>query len=123
MDGNRFFSIPYDNRNDITIRRMKKTMGGVAAYGRWVSLLGMLYDADGLLDMSDAAMREIVAEELELEDVDGFFCGLCQLELIDARLYHDTNHVVCAGVCDQLQYRKAKSEAGRRGGRKKAESS
>ena len=117
MDANRFFSINYDNRNDITIRRMKKSMGGIAAYGRWVSLLGMLYDSDGILDMADTTMRDIVAEELEIEDVDGYFLDLCRLGLIDAELYKATNHVSNRGVCDELAYRKAKREAGKSGGR------
>lgn len=117
MDANRFFSINYDNRNDITIRRMKKSMGGIAAYGRWVSLLGMLYDSDGILDMNDTTMREIVAEELEIEDVDEYFLDLCRLGLIDPELYNSTNHVSNRGVCDELAYHKAKREAGKLGGR------
>lgn len=117
MDANRFFSVPYDNRNDITIRRMKKTMGGIAAYGRFISLLGELYDADGLLDLNDAATRDIVADELELSDVDEFFIGLCRLGLIDAIAYNTRNHVIIRGVCDELEYRRQRSECGKRGGR------
>ena len=117
MDANRFFSINYDNRNDITIKRMRKSMGGIAAYGRWVALLGMLYDSDGILDMNDQCMREIVAEELEVDDVDAYFLELCRLGLVDAELYNSTNHVSNRGVCDELAYHKAKREAGKLGGR------
>ena len=116
MDANRFFSVPYDNRNDTTIRRMKKRMGGIVAYGRWISLLGIMYDENGLLDMNDTAMREIVAEELELEDVDQYFHDLINLGLIEAEPYHDHNYVMNDGVCDELDYRRTKAEAGRKSG-------
>ena len=115
MDANRFFSVPYDNRNDVKMKRLRKRLGGYAGYGRWVALLGMLYDEKGILDMGDAEMREIVAEELEVDDVDGFFCELAKLGLIDGELYHSMSHVVNRGVCDELEYRKKKSEAGRKG--------
>lgn len=119
MNANRFFSIPYDNRNDITMRVMKKRMGGIAAYGRWVSLLGMLYDADGVLDMNDRCMIEIVADELELTDVDEYFTQLANLGLIEADRYHAKNLVINRGVCDELEYRKTRSEVGKMGGRPK----
>lgn len=116
MDANRFFSVPYDNRNDITIRRMKKKMGGVAAYGRWVSLLGMLYDSGGILDLNDATVREIVAEELEITDVDQYFLDLIELGLIEREPYVHFTHVVNDGVCDELEYRRVKREAGVKSG-------
>lgn len=116
MNANRFFSIPFDNRNDITMRRMKLTMGGIAAYGRWVSLLGMLYDADGVLDMSDEATRVIVADELELTDVDQYFLDIGKLGLIDATAYHAQNLVINKGVCDELAYREGKKSAGIKSG-------
>lgn len=115
MDANRFFSIPYDNRNDVKMRRLRKRLGGYAGYGRWVALLGMLYDEKGVLDMNDQEMREIVSEELDLDDVDGFFCELSGLGLIDGELYAEMSHVVNHGVCDEIEYRRKKSEAGRKG--------
>ena len=116
MNANRFFSIPFDNRNDVTMRRMKKRMDGIAAYGRWVSLLGMLYDADGILDLNDIAIREIVAEELELTDVDEYFTELAELGLIDSSLYHTKTLVANRGVCDELAYREDKKQAGIKSG-------
>lgn len=115
MNANRFFSVPYDNRNDVKMRRMRKALGGIAAYGRWMALLGMLYDEDGVLDMSDSTMREIVAEELELDDVDGFFTELARIGLIDPKLYSELSHVVNDGVCSEIEYRKKKAEAGAKG--------
>ena len=115
MNANRFFSIPFDNRNDVKIRRMRKKLGGIAAYGRWVALLGMLYDEGGVLDMTDKDMVEIVADELELDDVDEFFTELARLGLVDKELYDSMSHVVNRGVCDEIDYRKRKSDAGKKG--------
>lgn len=115
MDANRFFSIPYDNRNDVKMRRLRKRLGGYEGYGRWVALLGMLYDEHGILDMTDREMQEIVAEELDLEDVDEFFIELGKLGLIDEEVYRSLGHVVNHGVCDEVEYRRKKSEAGKKG--------
>ena len=116
MDANRFFSVPFDNRNDVKMKRLRKRLGGYAAYGRWVALLGMLYDEKGILDMSDAEMREIAADELELEDVDEFFTELADIGLIDKELYHAMSHVVNKGVVEQIEFRKSKSNAGKKSG-------
>lgn len=116
MDANRFFSVPYDNRNDVKMKRLRKRLNGYAGYGRWVALLGMLYDEKGILDLSDAEMVEIVSEELDLEDVEGFFSVLADIGLIDKELYRAMNHVVNRGVLEQLEYRMKKSDAGKKSG-------
>ena len=116
MDANRFFSVPYDNRNDVKMRRLRKRLNGYAGYGRWVALLGMLYDEKGILDMNDAEMREIVCEELELDDADHFFTVLADIGLIDKELYHSMSHVVNRGVLEQIEYRVSKSNAGKKSG-------
>lgn len=116
MDANRFFSVPYDNRNDVKMRRLRKRLNGYAGYGRWVALLGMLYDEKGILDMSDAEMVEIVCEELELDDADHFFTVLADIGLIDKELYRSMNHVVNRGVLEQIEYRVSKSNAGKKSG-------
>ena len=116
MDANRFFSVPYDNRNDVKMRRLRKRLNGYAGYGRWVALLGMLYDEKGILDMNDAEMREIVCEELELDDADHFFTVLADIGLIDKELYHSMNHVVNRGVLEQIEFRVSKSNAGKKSG-------
>lgn len=119
MDANRFFSVPYDNRNDVKMRRLRKRLNGYAGYGRWVALLGMLYDEKGILDMNDAEMREIVCEELELDDADHFFTVLADIGLIDKELYHSMNHVVNRGVLEQIEYRVNKSNAAKKGNEKR----
>ena len=117
MNANRFFSVPYDNRNDVKMLQVRKLLGGYAGYGRWVALLGILYDSHGFLDMSDSVMREIVADELDLDDVDGFFSVLANIGLIDRVLYETAKHVVSHGVADEIEYKKQKKEAGSKGGK------
>lgn len=119
MKGGRFFSVPYDNRSDVKMLLVRKRLGGYAGYGRWVALLGILYDQGGILDMNSQPMRDVIASELELEDVDEFFSILADIGLIDPELYHSMSHVVNHGVCDELNYYRAKSEAGRKGMRKR----
>lgn len=119
MDANRFFSVPYDNRNDVKMLKLRRRMGGMAAYGRWIALLGMLYDEGGMLDMNDEDMRWIVSDELDIEDVDEFFTGLAGLGLIDKEMYEGLNHVVNGGVCDEIAYKKKKSAAGKKGNEKR----
>lgn len=107
--------MPYDNRNDVKMLRVRKLLGGYAGYGRWVALLGMLYDENGMLDMNDQDMRDVVAEQLELDDVDGFFSTLSRIGLIDRTLYETMSHVVNKGVADELEYRNQKKAAGKKG--------
>ena len=120
MDANRFFSVPFDNRNDVKIKRLRKRCG-MSGYGRWIALLGILFDEDGILDMNDPDMREVVADELELEleELDKFLSVLADIGLIDKELYYSMNHVVNKGVCDELEYRKKKSAAGKKGNAKR----
>ena len=119
MDANRFFSIPYDATHDFKIRRMMKACGGIISYGRWVALLGMLYDEHGLIDLNDDLARSVVCDELELDEPGEFFSQLAQIGLIDKQLYEQANHVVNSGVCEQLEYYKTKSEAGKKGNEKR----
>ena len=122
MDANRFFSVPFDNRNDMKILRMRKRLGGIVAYGRWVALLGMLYDEGGIIDMSDGVTPDIVADELEfdsVEDVNAFFETLADVGLIETDLYKSLHHVVNDGVCREIEYRRKKSEAGKKGNAKR----
>ena len=119
MDANRFFSVPYDNRNDTRILRLRRREGGMAAYGRWVALLGMLYDEHGLLDLNDEDTMWMVSRELELDDVNGYMESLASIGLIDMELWSAFRHVVNDGVCYEIEYRRAKSEAGKKGTEKR----
>lgn len=124
MDAQRFFPVPYDNRNDVKIVKLRTVYenagyDGFAAYGRWVALLGILYDQHGIIDMSDSLNRQVIAKELCLDDVDEFFNMLAGLGLIDSELYHATNQVANKGVCDQLEFKHQKSLAAQKGNEKR----
>lgn len=119
MDAQRFFPVSYDATHDFKIRRMMKAGGGIIAYGRWVALLGMLYDEHGFLDMNEPVTRSVVSEELEIDEPSEFLSILAGVGLIDRELYESSNHVLSAGVCEQLEFQRMKSEAGKKGGRPK----
>ena len=70
MNANRYFSVPYDGRNDVTIRLLRKRAGGIVAYGRWVALLGILYDSDGIIRLEVPGMSELLQEELDFSSQD-----------------------------------------------------
>ena len=113
MRADRFFSVPYHNRSD-TKMVLLRFRYGYAGYGRWIALLGMLYDEDGLIDMNDDLMRQMVSSQLDLDDVDGFLGFLAKIGLIEPSFW-ELGHVVNHGVCDELEYRKQKSDAGKKG--------
>lgn len=122
MNANRYFSVPYDGRNDITVKLLRKREGGLVAYGRWVALLGMLYDADGILQLDRPHVCELLAEELEFSnesDLRGYLETLAELDLIDLTAYRERNHVINAGVVKEIDYYRAKSEAGKAGMKKR----
>ena len=120
MNANRYFSVPYDGRNDVTIRLLRKREGGLVAHGRWMALLGMLYDSDGILQLEKPNVAELIAEELDFNSEDelrGYLETLAELELIDATSYTTRSHVINPGVVKEINYRRAKSEAGKTGNR------
>lgn len=119
MNANRFFSIPFDNRNDVTIRLLRMNAGGLQAYGRWVSLLGMLYDAHGIIDLEYPGADVLLKGELEFQDVQSlyeFLDTLADLRLIDCEAWLKRNKITNKGVCDELAYRAAKSYGGKKSG-------
>jgi hypothetical protein len=118
MNANRYFSVPFDAYDDYGMKLLRRRWGGVAAYGRWHVLLGLLYDADGLIDYSDDASREMLADELEMteEELDGFMADLASIDFISSESL-GCGHIVSHGVCDELNYRKERIETGKKGGR------
>lgn len=122
MNANRFFSVPYDNRNDVTIKLLRHNAGGLYGYGRWVALLGMLYDSHGCLRLELPGMVPLLMCELEFTEQDElleYLETLADLNLIDATALHARKTVVSKGVCEQLEFRNAKTEAGKKGARAK----
>lgn len=82
----------------------------------------MLYDADGILRLEVPGMAGLLMSELEFDGVDQlgeFLEVLADLELIDATAYHERNHVINTGVVREIDYYRAKSEAGKAGMKKR----
>lgn len=122
MNANRFFSVPYDNRNDVTIKLLRHNANGLYGYGRWVALLGMLYDSHGCLRLELPGMVPLLMCELEFteqEELLEYLETLADLNLIDATALHARKTVVSKGVCEQLEFRNSKAEAGKKGARAK----
>ena len=125
MKSNRFYSIPYDNRNDFDIRRLRSMQGGIIAFGRWHALLGILYDKDGLVDASDEVTIDLLAEELDFKGKQArdklfeFLDDCAAIGLIELAAWSAGRHVVCSGVVEALDFRAKRSNAGGKGGRGK----
>lgn len=121
MNANRFFTVPYDGRNDTKLLKLGRLQRGkMKAFGRWMALLGMLYDEDGIIDMTDDTTFAIVMDELEFREprrLEEFFDNCADVGLIDSELWMELQHVVNNGVVNQLEYRKSQSANGKGGGR------
>ena len=121
MDANRFYSVPYDARNDTAMLKLRRKHGGIAAYGRWQALLGALYDEGGTIDVTDEDNLAMVEQEIELEgaELDAFIESCVKYGLLSPDLW-SIGTIGSRGVCDELEYRKEqrrkKSEAGKKGG-------
>ena len=117
MKAQRFFSMSYDIRNHPKIAMLKANAGGIAAFGRWVALMGILYDSGGAFPVDSPARRAYLVRELELQDDSALtaFLDVCaDCELISRELL-GAGSIASAGICDQLEYFRQKSEAGRKG--------
>ena len=128
MNSNRYYSIPFDARNDVAMRLLRRKQGGIVAFGRWQALLGMLYDADGRIDLKDETMRDLVCEELELdaEGLDSFLADCRALDILSKDAWNNWTVVMSEGVLKEIDYRQRKSYAGKKGmearwGRKEGE--
>ena len=119
MRGDKFYSVPYDGRNDPRMRVLREQCGGIVAYARWHVLLELLYQLDGVVDNSSEVFHNLLLDELEMndEELDFFLEKLAEIDFIDAHFLHTENHVVSRGVCDQLEYKKSRVETGKMGGR------
>ena len=116
MKADRFFSVHYDIRHNPKIDLLRDLEGGMVAFGRWMALLSILYDVDGLYDINPKAKKRYLIKELELRDEDdlnGFLKSCAECDLLAPDLL-DMGHVVSPGVCEQLDYYKQKSEIGKR---------
>lgn len=116
MKADRFFSVHYDMRHNPKIELLKDMGGGIVELGRWLVLMSILYDVDGLYDITTQAKRRYLMRELELDDEDAlreFLTSCAECDLVSAELL-EMGHVVSRGVSEQIEYYKQKSEMGRK---------
>lgn len=117
MKAGRFFSMAFDIRHNPKIELLRDAQGGMVAFGRWVALMGILYDVGGVYVIETLPKRRYLIRELELADetaLRDFLQACADAELIDAGML-EAGRVVSAGICEQLEYYKQKSEAGKKG--------
>ena len=116
MKADRFFSIHYDMRHNPKIELLRDLGDGIAEVGRWVVLMSILYDADGLFDVTKPGKKRYLMRELELgteKELDEFLAYCAECELISGELL-EMGHVVSRGVSEQIEYYNQKSEIGRK---------
>ena len=121
MKADRFFSVHYDARHNPKIDLLRDECGGIVAFGRWIVLMSILYDGDGLYDISTKAKRRYLMKELEYTNEDelrGFLNACVECDLLSGDLL-EMGHVVSHGVCEQIEYYKQKAEAGKAGAEKR----
>jgi hypothetical protein len=107
-------------RHNPKVDMLRDMGGGIVAFGRWVALMSILYDSDGLVDVGNDARRRYLMRELELDGdgLDEFLAQCAECDLIQPEML-EMGHVISHGVCDELDYRKQKSEAGKKGNEKR----
>ena len=112
--GRNYFPVPFDGYSARDVRMLKRLQGGVVAYGRWVTLLGMLYQAGGIIELNDITTVDLEAE-LELDD-DGLMSFLedCAKVGMISDEHLKRGKVTSSGVCDRLAYIEQQREYGRR---------
>ena len=117
MKADRFFSIHYDMRHNPKIELLKDMGNGIIELARWVVLMSILYDVDGLYDMNAKGKRRYLMRELEIatdDDLDEFLSICADCDLISGEML-EMGHIVSRGVSEQIDYYKQKSEAGKKG--------
>ena len=117
MKADRFFSVHYDMRHNPKIELLKDMGNGIVELARWIVLMSILYDVDGLYDMNAKGKRRYLMRELEIatdDDLDEFLSICAECDLISGEML-EMGHIVSRGVSEQIDYYKQKSEAGKKG--------
>lgn len=89
---------------------------GIIELARWVVLMSILYDVDGLYDMNAKGKRRYLMRELEIatdDDLDEFLSICAECDLISGEML-EMGHVVSRGVSEQIEYYKTKSNIGKK---------
>ena len=117
MKADNFFPVSYSMPHNPKVQNLRDICGGVIAVGQWVVLLCLLYDYDGAIELNNLN-RRMLTRELETDDLDGFLNCCAECALIDAG-FLEMGKVTSVGVCDQLEFKRQKSEAGKKGSAKR----
>ena len=122
----------YDSRNHPKVRMLRMRGDGIAEYGRYVALLGILYDMGNRIDATDDAMLEYLAYELDLRDggeTAEWLRAAAGCGLIDPGALEEFGVVTSNGVGRELEYKAERVASAKKAGkasaaarRKKAES-
>lgn len=120
MDANRFYSIPYDARNDTAMLKLRNKQGGIIAFGRWQALLGMLFDEGGIIDINDPEDKKVIEKEIELKGIkfDTFIETCIGYGLLSYEMW-TFGKIASDGVIREIEFKAKlklqKSEAGKKG--------
>lgn len=119
MKNSKFFTVPYDVAHTSEMRYVRKRCGGLIAFGRWMALLGIMYEQDGKVDLNDPVMREVVMDELEIgqaQELDDLLDALGSVDFVSAQVLEDHGLLTSNGVLQQVAYKLERSAAGKKGG-------
>lgn len=121
MKGGKFFSVPYDVYCSPEMRYLRRKCGGIAAFGRWMALVAILYTQGGAMDLDNETMHKVIEDELEMkpQQLDEFIEALSEIGWVDAQMWKSNKHVISESVLEQLNYKKTMKERGEKGGREK----
>lgn len=115
---NHYFSVPRDILSDPRIELLEELSGnGITALAWWIGLLSLLYYYHGLIDLTKPGQRTQLVKKLQMTDeseLESFLDACVVCDFISADML-SMGHIVSRGVCEQLDYKTNKSEAGKRG--------
>lgn len=118
MKGGKFFSVPYDVYCSPEMRYLRRKCGGIAAFGRWMAFVAILYTQGGAIDLDNETMHKVIEDELELkpQQLDEFIEALSEIGWVDAQMWRTNKHAISGSVLEQLDFKK---EMARRAGKQK----
>ena len=112
--GKNYFPVPFDGYSARDVRILKRLQGGVVAYGRWITLLGMMYQAGGIIELNDLETADLMSElELDADGLMAFLTDCAKVGMLSGEHLH-RGMVACQGVCDRLAYIEQQREHGRK---------
>lgn len=100
---------------DPDIRTLMMEHGGVAAAGRWLFLLALLYDSDGCIKLNELNVR-VICDTLDLEEheLDAFLASCADRGFIDRMMLEERGEIISQGVIKQIEYIEKKANARRK---------